>query len=345
MLLEQVFSIDTIKENMKKAFILLAAIALFLGASTHLLYSTHHLEDTMKDSLDFAEVNNINSERGLKQPEFLKSSDGLNLAYYPFFPEAEPQATLVFYHGGGFWSNQLYQNMARELTQKFPVAVYLADLRGHGNSGGPRGDAPTAQHVWQDIDDTVRLVKEKYPRLPLFLGGHSSGGGVIINYSSWETSNVVDGYFLVAPFLGGDSDTVQPDQRFVKNVRIWAIIIHMLSGGWLLSHTKAVFFNYPERLIKQDAHIVTSYSTTMAIATSPYNAKGLFGKLKKPVALCVGDRDEQFIPEKLVSFNQYLSNDVSSKSYTQLVPDASHLSIVLKAPEFLAQALKKLISL
>jgi acylglycerol lipase len=244
----------------------------------------------------------------------------------------------------GFWSNQLYQNMARELTQKFPVAVFLADLRGHGNSGGPRGDAPSAQQVWLDVDDTVRLVKEKYPSLPLFLGGHSSGGGVILNYSGWETSNLVDGYFLIAPFLGGDSDTVQPDQRFVKNVRIWAIIAHMLSAGWLLSHTKAVFFNYPERLMKQDSHIITSYTTTMAIATSPYNAKGLFGKLKKPCALFVGSRDEQFIPEKLVGFNQHLSEEVKSKSSAQLVFDASHLSIVLQAPEFLAQALKRFIS-
>lgn len=334
----------TIEEIMKKALLLVALFALSASTPIYLLSTQNNTEDIMEDSLHFEEVQNIDSENGLKRPEFLKSSDGLNLAYYSFLSETAPQATLIFYHGGGFWSNQLYQNMARELTQKFPVAVFLADLRGHGNSGGPRGDAPSAQQVWLDVDDTVRLVKEKYPSLPLFLGGHSSGGGVILNYSGWETSNLVDGYFLIAPFLGGDSDTVQPDQRFVKNVRIWAIIAHMLSAGWLLSHTKAVFFNYPERLMKQDSHIITSYTTTMAIATSPYNAKGLFGKLKKPCALFVGSRDEQFIPEKLVGFNQHLSEEVKSKSSAQLVFDASHLSIVLQAPEFLAQALKRFIS-
>lgn len=296
-----------------------------------------------RDSLNFEEVLLAGRHAQLIQPKFLKASDDIKLAYYQCLPEAESKASLIFYHGGGMWSNALYQQMARELVQKFPVAVYLTDLRGHGNSGGPRGDAPSAQQVWQDIDDIVRFVKQQYPMLPLFLGGHSSGAGVVVNYSSWQTSNLVDGYFLITPFLGGDSDTIQSDQRFVKDVRTWVILANILSAGWLFNHTKAVFFNYPERLIKQDLNVLTSYTTAMAIATSPYDAKSLFGKLKKPCALFVGDKDEQFVPNKLMAFKDYVSDEAKASSYAQLISGATHLSIILKAPEFLSQALEKFI--
>ncbi len=299
---------------------------------------------TEQDSLNFEEVQKIEQWKNRIKPEFLKASDKVDLAYYSFLPKSEPKASLIFYHGGGFWSNRLYQKMAQELTEKFPVAVYLADLRGHGNSGGLRGDAPSAQQVWQDIDDTVRFVKQRHSALPLFLGGHSAGAGVILNYSGWQKSNLVDGYFFVAPFLGGDSGTVQPNQRFVKNIKIWAIIANVFSGGWLFNHTKAVFFNYPERLIKQDSYILTSYTTAMAIATSPHDAKSLFRKLKKPCALFVADRDEQFIPEKLIAFKDHLHENIKDKSFAQLICDATHLSIVLKASEFLSQALEKFVS-
>lgn len=291
-----------------------------------------------QDSLNFKEVLFEQENTQFIQPKFLKASDDLKLAYYEHLPEVVPKAALIFYHGGGFWCNRLYQTMAYELVKRFPVAVYLCDLRGHGNSSGPRGDAPSVQRVWQDIDETVRFVKEQHSALPIFLGGHSSGAGVVVNYSGWEKSDLVDGYFFVAPFLGGDSETVQPNQCFVKKVRTWAILANILSGGWLFNHAKAVFFNYPDRLIKQDPHILTSYTTAMAIATSPYDAKSLFGKLKKPCALFVGDRDEQFIPEKLIAFKEHLHKNVKNKSFTQLICDATHLSIVLKAPEFLSQA-------
>lgn len=296
------------------------------------------------DSLNFKAILSEQESFQPVEPKFLKASDDLKLAYYEHLPEATPKATLIFYHGGGFWCNRLYQTMAYELVKRFPVAVYLCDLRGHGNSSGPRGDAPSAQRVWQDIHETVLFVKNQHPGQPLFLGGHSSGAGVVVNYSGWEKSDLVDGYFFVAPFLGGDSETVQPNQRFVKKVRTWAILANILSGGWLFNHTKAVFFNYPDRLIKQDSHILTSYTTAMAIATSPYDAKSLFGKLKKPCALFVGDCDEQFIPERLIAFKDYVNENVRNASYSQLICDATHLSIVLKAPEFLSQALETFLS-
>ena len=67
--------------------------------------------------------------------------------------------------------------------------------------------------------------------------------------------------------------------------------------------------------------------------------------MKQPCALFVGDQDEQFIPEKVIAFGDYLSPSAKTHSYAQLIAGASHLSIILEAPHLLAQALEKFVML
>lgn len=301
--------------------------------------------DNQTESLQFDEVVKQMVPLPLSSPQFIKARDGVQLAYYEFLPSTNPKASLVFYHGAGMWSNRLYQQMAYVLAHSSSVAVYLADLRGHGNSGGPRGDAPSASHVWQDIDDIVNLVRQKNRTVPLFLGGHSAGAGVILNYSDWKPVNFVEGYFFVAPYFGEKSGTIRPDQKFVKKVRLWALLGNIFSGGLLFKHTKAVYFNYPERILRQDPAIVTSYTTMMTFATSPYDAHDLLRKLNKPCAIFIGDNDEQFIPEKIVACKNYLQKDILDSSVIQLIAHATHLSILWQAPDFLSHAIEKYILL
>jgi acylglycerol lipase len=81
-----------------------------------------------------------------KQPLFIKASDGSKLAYYEYMPKS-PKAIILFYHGAGFYSSALYQNFAKELAEKYSIGCYLFDIRGHGNSEGTRGDAPSINQV------------------------------------------------------------------------------------------------------------------------------------------------------------------------------------------------------
>lgn len=109
-----------------------------------------------------------------KQPSFLTSHDDIKLAYYAFVPE-NTKAAVIFYHGGGAWSMPMYQLMAREASERYAIAVYLFDIRGHGHSQGSRGDAPSPQHLWRDIDVAFDMVTKENSEMPIMLAGHSSG--------------------------------------------------------------------------------------------------------------------------------------------------------------------------
>lgn len=100
-----------------------------------------------------------------------------------FRPTTTPQCVLIFYHGGG--ANMVgYGGLAHTLRQTAPVAVLTPDIRGHGRSSGPRGFAPTPDLVWSDIDAVIAWVVATFPRTPVFVGGHSSGGGLVINWAA-----------------------------------------------------------------------------------------------------------------------------------------------------------------
>ena len=75
--------------------------------------------------------------------------------------------------------------MAEQLCQKYQIATYLFDIRGHGQSGGERGHTPYIHQVWDDISSAIIFLKQNYGDIPLYLGGHSSGAGLILNYAAW----------------------------------------------------------------------------------------------------------------------------------------------------------------
>ena len=80
----------------------------------------------------------------LAASQTLRASDDIALAYRAYLP-AEPTAVVVFYHGGGAHSGAGYAHLAAGLRDGPQVAVYTPDIRGHGESAGERGDAPSRE--------------------------------------------------------------------------------------------------------------------------------------------------------------------------------------------------------
>jgi len=283
----------------------------------------------------------------LKSPKYILASDNIKLAYYDFLP-SQPKVIIIFYHGGGAWSNQIYQYMAEQLNKKYNIATYLFDIRGHGNSQGPRGDATTTEQVFHDISSAIDFVSSKYPKCPVFLGGHSSGAGLILNYNNWNKNPKINGYILLAPFLGPQSKTAyehnDSSRRFIKHVRFIPLILHALSNGFLFAHTPVIFFNYPILEKEKDHYLLEYYTNTMAQATTPYDAKEIFTNLNNSYCLLIGELDEQFIPEKVISFTQFAKQIINDHSIFKIISQSSHLSIVIEAPCIIAQWIQKEIS-
>ncbi len=93
----------------------------------------------------------------------------------------EPRARVLLVHGLGEHSGRYDHVVEFLLSQKFDVARF--DMRGHGHSGGPRGDAPTYETLLDDIDRFAREVDDVLPPAPVFLYGHSLGGNLVLNHA------------------------------------------------------------------------------------------------------------------------------------------------------------------
>lgn len=110
---------------------------------------------------------------------YFSTSDGLKLFYQFWVPDA-PKAVLVLVHGMGDHSGR-YGPFVRYFVERgFAVAAY--DQRGHGRSEGERGHADQFQDFLQDLAQFIQMTKGRFPKLPLFLIGHSFGGQVAINF-------------------------------------------------------------------------------------------------------------------------------------------------------------------
>jgi acylglycerol lipase len=274
----------------------------------------------------------------LQQPQFLSASDGVPLAYYSFV-DKNCSSIVLLYPGAGLYGNKTYQWVAKTLQEKYQIGCYIFDIRGHGNSFGPRGDASSQQQVWNDVAAAVQFVKRQYPFSKIYLMGHSSGAGLIINYVAHSVHPLEDGYIFVTPYLGPKSNAIYESSdtkvSFIKSVRTWLYIVCAFLPQSFLNHCKAVWFNYPDAILRRDPLIVSSYTYAMSMATTPYEIDQLLTKIKKPVAIFIGNQDEQFIPQNVLGYSKLISASI----ITELIPDLGHLSILLKVPELTAQVL------
>lgn len=291
------------------------------------------------------EIKNI-PEFELRVPNFLKSTDGINLAYYEFMPESHPRAIIIFYHGGGLYINKTYQWVGLQLQEHYNIGSYFIDIRGHGKSGGPRGDAATIDQVLEDINTVIEFVRIKHPNVPLYLVGHSSGSGLLLNYSKYQNKREdYRGYIFLAPFLGPQSGTLRyknrSDKSFIKKVRVLVYILNNIFNINILKHIPTIYFNYSRDLLKQDPLILSYYTYAMSCATSPYHIKEIFENIDKPFGIYIGQLDEQFIPEKVIAYKN-VAHKVANRSHAQIVPEAKHISILCQAAELISQAINTL---
>lgn len=325
------------------------------------------------DPFSFAEILASKDDDDVKQdPVKVLSSDGIELAVFIYEPpatvtkkyKANANTALVFYHGGGAHARAGYTSMARGLAEKFGITVYLPDLRGHGASGGARGDAPSKEQVWRDVDTVLEFVAAKHDASSsrIFMGGHSSGGGLVVNYATAAQEGItattttalrnIEGYVLVSPELGYKSGTARPNRTEFAAVNVLAFIANGLFG--VLGHSKAVKFNYPPELLKADKGMVGFNTINMANAItpeSPMEQMQAMGKntndvdnndvARKPIGLWVGSSDELFVAEKMVGLLPKKDHD-KDNIIGEILPGKNHLGIVVGLHEHIGPWITKL---
>jgi len=284
-----------------------------------------------KESFSVQELRNADKVQTASL-ESLTANDGVTLTYRRYAP-AQARAAVLFYHGGGAHSGASYQYIGNGLQAQFGMLVYTPDIRGHGASGGPRGDTPSPKQVWSDITTFIKHIRSEYPQLPLFAGGHSSGAGLMLNYASQPDREPVDGYVFLSPQLGIQAGVDRPhlESPFVT-ITPSAFAAYAMSGGAEHGHDYAVHFNYPADLLASDPGLVGAITVGMSVALIPSAPDKQFAALDRPFGLWIGEEDELFLPEKVLAFAD-LAAKVRASSAAKSIPDAKHLSILVHAHE------------
>jgi alpha-beta hydrolase superfamily lysophospholipase len=147
-----------------------------------------------------------------------RCSDGVELFYRTFAPDEGEKAHIIIVHGHGENTDR-WIDVSRHFAERgFRISVY--DQRGHGRSPGQRGYINDWSELREDLRSFVRLSREQYPELPVFLYSMSMGGLVTLDFCLHYPEDV-DGAICTAPAIGKIG--LSPPLFFLARIldRIW----------------------------------------------------------------------------------------------------------------------------
>jgi non-heme chloroperoxidase len=260
---------------------------------------------------------------GLPAPTMLAARDGTPLAVrvYP----AGGDTVVVAIHGSS-GNGRYYHPMARYLSERGHATVYAVDLRGHGQSGGRRGDVDYIGQLEDDLADVVTAVRRGRPGARIVVLGHSAGGGLAVRYAGGGRGPGVDGYVLLAPYLGPDAPTTKPDAGGWARPDVPKIV--ELSDNAARGDTSgqdAIVLRFNQPAATASPLQVLAYSFRLVASFTPRRdlAREL-SAIRQPLLVLVGDRDESFYPER---YEPTIAPH--AKGTFTMLPDVSHLGLVV----------------
>jgi acylglycerol lipase len=108
---------------------------------------------------------------------YFTNLQGLKLYQQWWLPAGDATAAVVIVHGVNEHSGR-YAALADALN-RHGYAAYTMDLRGHGQSEGPRAKIAAFDDYLDDLSLLIDEVADRQAGKPLFLFGHSMGGAIV----------------------------------------------------------------------------------------------------------------------------------------------------------------------
>jgi len=222
------------------------------------------------------------------QASFIKTLDGVKLFSQVWMPQSEPSCVICLVHGIGEHSSR-YDAWAKRFADE-NVAVVAFDQRGHGESGGVRGQIPSYNTLLDDIDLILHDCEKSFPEVPVVLYGHSLGGGEVLNHLLFK-ENKYKAVIATSPWLISQ----QSPPKFLMP------LIHLLEIGFpnlclktklnadLLSRDNKVVDDYKnDKLVHAWVSVRLFYQAYIA----GYNALAHASLINKPLLLLHGSADQ-----------------------------------------------------
>ncbi len=238
-----------------------------------------------------------------------RTSDGATIFWQQWYPDEDPLAVVCLVHGLGEHSGR-YEHVAQRFTDA-GFAVFALDMRGHGHSGGARGDL-TVDAAVRDIADLVADAKTEFPGKPLFLYGHSLGGLMTMTYVVRRRPAIV-GLVSSAPAL--DSELREQKAKF---------FMANLLGGLVPGIT--IPTGLDSEGVSRDPAVVAAYNAdplvhdkgSLGLAKQTFQAMDtMMAQTSFPVPLLIvhGRDDRLTVPDASRRFADQVTGDVTLVEY------------------------------
>lgn len=255
-----------------------------------------------------------------------RARDGADLPLR-HFPTAAPTAPLaVILHGSG-WHGAAYFPVADYLSQHCGSEVLLPDLRGHGVAPATRGDVGYIGAFEDDLADLIAAYRR--PEQPVYMIGHSSGGGLVIRFAGGDHGSVLSKAVLLSPFLKYDAPTMRDDAGGWSHVLVRRMIgLTMLNkvGLRMLNRLTVIQFRFPRNVLDgpQGATATTGYSYRLNASFAPRDDY-LADIAELPRFLLLAGADDEAFDATL--FEPVMSAATEHGAY-EILPETGHLDLI-----------------
>lgn len=196
-------------------------------------------------------------------------------------------ANIIFVHGLGEHINR-YTSWAESFNRE-GIGFTGVDLPGHGISDGKRGHIKNFGQTDEMIEILIKHTVSAFPGLPVFIYGHSLGGGIVLDYILRNYPEV-NGAIVTSPWL---KLVMQPGKT---KLQVASFIKHIFPSMAQpsgvnpehLSRNKDVVQKY----INDDlVHDRISISLYFSAANAAEHSMAHSGDLKVPLLLMHGSDD------------------------------------------------------
>lgn len=185
-------------------YILLASVLIYFSLAVALIFSQGLQQLEGGSGIDFQNTSRqISCDPGLSH---LIARDGERLGVRHYDGVTAYVPLVVLLHGSG-WRGGAYIGLGSALNTVHGLEVLIPDLRGHGPAPTRRGDIDYIGQLEDNIADLLHA--HGAADRPVYLVGHSSGGGLAIRFAGGQYGEMLNKVVLIAPFLKHDAPTAR----------------------------------------------------------------------------------------------------------------------------------------
>jgi alpha-beta hydrolase superfamily lysophospholipase len=274
------------------------------------------MEDGMDPVFDHAALAHIDLA-GLPGRTFITVRDRTPIAARVY--GAPSDLVVVAIHGSSAEGTYLHA-LAQSLVET--AETWVVDLRGHGASGGRRGDVDYIGQLEDDLDDVLAAIHALRAHAKIVLLGHSSGGGLVVRWAGRTRRPHVDGFALLAPFLGATAPTTRPSSggwAIVDVPKTIELATKAAAGDPSGQDAVTVRFQKPESV--RTGREVLAYTFRMMVSFAPHeDLQADLRGVDAPLLLVAGADDEAFYADR---YEAVVPGSV------HILPGAHHLDVVV----------------